>query len=251
MLMKKDPMKKIFLSVAMLALALSNLACWLPFVNRNVGTPVLSTEEPAIEDPQPEAQPPTDGEATAPEPSDTAAASTAPQVLSDNGVEITLPASYVLGNAEKDLPVLVEGLQALTEGSGQGIQVLYEQNKEDIVLWAYDTTSPSDHITSLLILKNEEFAGMPLALLSAFANTLLGDEVASLSQERLDLGGRDAVRFLSTAGNAGIETTQAIYLFNEAGKLWVVGFFTDHAQIGQQLPAFDAAVASINILPAE
>ena len=244
-------MKKLFTLVALLALALANLACWLPFINRAVETPVVSTEETTIEGPNPEAQAPNAVEETASEPTEMIEVSAAIQVLRDNGVEITLPASYVLGDAEKDLAVLLEGLQALSEDSGQDIQALYEQNKEDIVLWGYDTKSPSDHITSLLILKNEEFAGMPLTLLSAFANTLLGDEVESLSQERLNLEDRDALRFLSTAENDGVETAQAIYLFNEAGNLWVVGFFTNQAQIDQQLPAFDAAVTSINILPAE
>ena len=244
-------MKKHFTLVALLVLNLSTLACRLPFFNRALDPPVASTEETALEEPTSLAQEPNVPEEAAPKPTALGEISADTQVLKGNGIEIALPVSYVLGDAEKDLPVLVEGLQALSEDSGQDMQALYEQNKDDIILWGYDAESSAEHMTSLLILKNEEFAGMPLTILSVFANTLLGDEVESLSQERLKFGGRDALRFLSTAGSSIVENAQAIYLFNEAGKLWVIGFFTNQAQIDQQLPTFDAAVASITILPAE
>ncbi len=246
-------MKRLLTAIAGLTLVLSSLGCRLPFFDRAVETRVVVTEETAQEEPTPQNITPAETEQPAPEPtaSQTETASAEPQVFSDNGVQITLPSSYAMGDVQKDLAILVEGLQALSEEDAQDIQALYEQNQDDIILWGYDTASPAEHITSLVILKNEEFAGMSLTIISAFANALLGEEVDSLSQERLDLGGREALRFLTTAENAGVETAQAIYLFNEAGKLWVVGFFTNQAQIDQRLPAFDAAVASINILPAE
>ena len=86
---------------------------------------------------------------------------------------------------------------------------------------------------------------------SVDVKALLGDEVDSLAQERLTLGERDVLRFLTTAENAGVQTAQAIYLFNETGKLWVIGFFTNQAQIDQRRPTFDAAVASFAVQPAE
>ena len=92
---------------------------------------------------------------------------------------------------------------------------------------------------------------MSLAIVSVFAKALLGDEVESFSQERLTLGDRSVLRFLTTSETTDVETAQAIYLFNESGKLWVVGFFTSQAQIDQRLPTFDAAVASITIISAE
>jgi len=246
-------MKKLFILIAILFILLATLACRLPFFNRSTETQEVSTESAATDEPAPEVEELTLEEAAAPE---TIATQTEEVVgesqdFSDNGVQITLPASYTLGDIDKDLVILVEGLQVLSEDDAQDVQSLYDQNKEDIILWGYDTASPSTHMTSLLVLKNEEFAGMSLTIISAFANALLGDEVDSINQERLELGGREVLRFLTTAENAGVETAQAIYLFNEGGKLWVVGFFTNQAQIDQRLPTFDAAVGSINILPAE
>jgi hypothetical protein len=247
-------MKKIGFYCGCCVLILASLACRLPFFNHSVETLVVSTATTTLEEPTPLAHEPTVHDEAGLEPSSTPTEEEiAPetQVFGDNGVEIILPASYALGDVEKDLAFLVEGLQALSEEDAQDIQTLYEQNKEDIILWGYDTASPAQHMTSLLILKNEEFAGMSLAIISAFANALLGDEVDSLSQERMTLGGRDVLRFLTTAENAGVETAQAIYLFNEGGELWVVGFFTNQAQIEQRLPTFDAAAASFAVQPAE
>ena len=237
-------MKKMMRYLLFLALILSTLACRMPFVSRIFNPPVVGNEGSAYDEPAPLAEQPT---AAAQEQD----LSGQLQVYSDNGVEITLPGSFVLGDVEKDLSVLLEGVQVLSEETAQDIQALYEQNEQDIMLWGYDTDSPGEHTTSLLILKNEEFAGESLPMISVFANALLGEEVGSIDQEQLSLGEREVLRFLTSAEMSGVETAQAVYLFNEADKLWVIGFFTSQAQIGRRLSSFDAAVASFEYLGVE
>jgi len=244
---------KLFRYFVLVTLALMAVACRLPFFSQAAEPLQVSTEEPLLEVPEQPVEQPTATNTALPDPTAPALEEELPGevVFSDNGVEITLPGSYVMGDVDKDLALLVEGLKTLSEEDAQDIQVLYDQNKDDIMLWGYDSKSPGDHTTSLLIMKNEELAGMSLSLMSVFANALLGDEVDSLDQERLSLGDRDVLRFLTAAENAGVDTAQAVYLFNEAGKLWVIGFFTNQAQIAQRLPVFDAAVASFTYLGAQ
>ena len=245
-------MKKLFRYFVLVTLALMAVACRLPFFSQAAEPPQVSTEEFLLEEPAQPVELPTATNTARPDPTAAAPEEELPGevVFSDNGVEITLPDSYVMGDVEQDLALLVEGLKALSEEDAQDIQVLYDQNKDDIMLWGYDFKSPGDHTTSLLIMKNEELSGMSLALMSVFANALLGDEVDLLDQERLSLGGREVLRFLTTAENTGVDTAQVVYLFNEAGKLWVIGFFTNQAQIEQRLPVFDAAVSSFTYLGA-
>lgn len=248
-------MRKLALVAISIMLVLSTLACRLPFIGG-----LRAAEEEATEEAVTEAPVETESIETE-EPVVTDAAETESavdtgnetQVYSDSGVEITLPASYILGDVENDLAVLVEGLQAMSENEedADDIQQLYEQNKDDIMLWGYDSNSPSTHQTSLLVMKNEEFAGMSLAIIATFANVLLGEEVNSISNEQMALGDYDVLRFLTTSENAGVETAQAIYLFNAGGKLWMVGFFTNQEQIDTRLPSFDAAVASFTIVEVE
>jgi hypothetical protein len=101
------------------------------------------------------------------------------------------------------------------------------------------------------VLKNEEFAGMSLTLIAAASNVLLGEEVDSMNQTRMTLGDRDVLRFQTTSENAGVSTAQAIYVFNEGGKLWLVGFFTNLDQLEGRLPSFDAAIESFSYTPEE
>jgi len=248
-MIKKAPM--IFV---VLVLILATLACRLPTFKSPISTAeVVSDADEEEGVPAEEESPEMEEELFEPEEAEEeeGEVSEETRVLKDNGVEITLPSTYVLGDVEEDLAVLVEGLKAMSEEDAGDIQELYEKNKDDVILWGYDTDSPASHQTSLLVMKNEEFAGMSLAIISTFANVLLGSEVDTIQQERLTFGDREVLRFLTTAVNAGVETSQAVYLFNESGKLWLIGFFTNSEQIEDRLPTFDAAVASFEVISVE
>lgn len=236
-------MKKTISYFVLVMLVLATLACGLPFLNQ--------AQEPSMESTEGAG-----GEGSIPLESATSTQEVGggnqePRIFSDNGVEITLRGSFVLGDVEKDLPILAEGLKVLIEAEEINIRSLYEQNKEDIALWGYDTASQSQYTTSLIILKNEELAGTSLAIISVFANGLLKDAVDTIKQDRLTFGDREVLRFLTTSQSGGIESAQAIYMFNETEKLWMIGFFTSQAEIEQRLGAFDAAVASFRFIPAE
>jgi len=247
-------MKKFPLIILTVVLVLATLACRLPLLRSVLETPAVTTEDTAQEENAPPAEETAEADVAASDLDETESAAginAETKIYSDNGVEITLPSSYVLGDVEKDLAILVEGLQAMSEEDAEDIQQLYENNKDDIILWGYDTDSPASHQTSLLVMKNEEFAGMSLTIISTFANILLGEEVNIIEKERLTLGEKDVLRFLTAAENAGVQTAQSIYLFNDSGKLWLVGFFTDQGQIDTRLPTFDAAVESFTVLSME
>ena len=253
----KQLSKKLVISILILAA----MACRLPFArNTPAPTVVVVTEEPQSVPNEPESvtestaadevvEAPSAEEPATAEPSPSAA----PKVYAENGIEITLPDTYVMGDVETDLAILMEGLQTLGEEEVDDIEALYEANKDDIILWGFDLNSPSTHQTSILVLKNEEFAGLslPLPMAMSLATVLVGEEVDTLQQEILTLGGREVARFLTTAEAAGVPTAQAIYLLNESGKLWVIRFFTTQDQIDARLPTFDAAVASFKVVPAE
>ncbi len=257
-------MKKISKLLTISMLMLAAVACRLPFAkNTPAPTVVVVTEEPQPLPNEPETtevesatestaadeavEAPTDEEPATAEPSPTAAH----KVYSENGIEMTLPDTYVMGDVETDLAILMEGLQTLSEEEADDIEALYAANKDDIILWGFDLNSPITHQTSVLVLKNEEFAGLSLPMAMSLATVLVGEEVDTLQQEILTLGGREVARFLTTAEAAGVPTAQAIYLLNESGKLWVIGFFTTQDQIDARLPIFDAAVASFKVVSAE
>ncbi len=247
--------KKTIFFLVIILLVFPAFACGFPFL-RSTNPPTITGADPAEMTESPaegltESAPVEATEAAAPTEEAASSVSGETRVYSDNGVSISLPDSYVLGDVETDLEILVSGLQTLGEEEAQDIETLYETYKDDILLWGFDTESPLSHQTSLIVMKNEEFAGMSLTMIMAFANVLLGDEVSSMQQEMLTLNGRETARFLTSAENAGVTTAQAMYLFNEADKLWVVGFFTTQEQLQQRLSVFNQAVASFSYRPAE
>ena len=248
-------MKKTAYILASVFLILATLACRLPFRSDNTDAEETTVDgtAPEVEEATEEVVTETEAVVETEEVETAEPDSDGTAVYTDSGVEITLPDSYMVGDVEKDLAILVEGLTAMSEDSedAEDIQALYEKNKDDIMLWGYDTNSPSNHQTSVLVMKNEEFAGMSLAIISSVANLLLGEEVDSMSQANLTLGSHNVIRFQTTSENAGVQTAQAIYLFNDSGKLWLIGFFTNEEQFEERLPTFDAAVESFTVVDVE
>ena len=247
--------KKTALILVTAVLILSTLACGLPFGSRTADDAAGSgAADSGADEPMEVAVEPAEAESTedfAAEPEAVSGSTGDTAVYSDNGIQLSLPSSYLMGDAENDLAILMEGMQAMSEEDADDIQDIYDKNKDDVLFWAYDSNSPANHMTSAVVMKNEEFAGMSLALIAAFSNAIVGGEVDSLEQSQMELGGKDVLRFLTTSENAGVPTAQAIYLFNESGKLWMVGFFTNQEQFDNRLPTFDAAVESFTYTPEE
>jgi hypothetical protein len=166
-----------------------------------------------------------------------------------NGLEIsiTLPSSYDVNDPGADLSALAGDLGDLDTPLTGDLQNLLGGAEEDILVWGYDTASAGEFPVNFLVLKNEDFAAMPLGLISTFARSLIGNQVEILEEQRLTLAGRDTLRWISLTTQAGVELTQAVYLFKEDGILYLVGFNADPRGVYAQLGVFDAIVASLRI----
>lgn len=210
-------MKKYTLVLMSLVLVLATSACSLPFLNNSAEPASAAVTETAVE------ATPLPGMA----------------VYAANGVTINLPESYEL----KDVDTMVSG--------NETFQQLYQQYGDAIVLLAVDTASTTAIQDSVLVVKNETFASVPLGLLSTVAGSLLGDSATVLAQEELSLGGRDTLRLQTSVSSGDSPVTLVVYVFKEAGKLWMVGFLVDQEQMADPLPTSDAAVASFTVVNVE
>lgn len=173
------------------------------------------------------------------------------QIFSDNGVEIELPSSFVLGDEEQDLTMLMENLPAMGPHSSGDNEELFEENRENIAVWGYDEENETDVLTSFVVMKINDYSGIPLGIIASFGGSFLGSEADSIEQESLSLGGKDVLRFIITEEEDGVTTIQAVYFFYEANILWFAAFSTDETQIDQRLPTFDAAIASFRMIANE
>lgn len=255
--MKRHP---IFWMIVILSSAA--LACRMPFIGNLFEKAIFSSKLSPTRTAAPTAEaiftatieaPAADTEA-APEPtmteqSKSISAATAP--LQANGVEITLPDSFQLGDVNNNLEVLFENLPPEAQPYEQMMRDFYEINQDDIILWAYDTENLTIKYTNLLIIRNEDLAGIPLSMLTTFTSAFMDEALEGLLQETMVLGGREMMRLLTTAQVNDEKNTQVLYLFNEADALWLLGFFTNQADTESQLSLFDDAVASFTILSSE
>lgn len=223
--MVKHNMKKYALFIVILTLLLAGLACNLP-------SQAPAAEVPAVIEPA-------DG------------FKTENRVIDDIMITIALPESYYVSDSGADLSALVGGVGDSGASINGDLQNLLSSAQEDILIWGYDAGSAADVPPSFVVIRNEDYAAMPLGIISTFAGTLLGNNVEILEETRLTIAGRDTLRWITLTREAGLELIQAVYLFKESGSLYLVGFNADRQSVYAQLGVFDAIVASLNIAELE
>lgn len=214
-------MKKYSYYVIVLALLLAALACNLPYQNPAADVPVVSEAADGFR--------------------------TETRVDGENLIRIIVPESYYLGQAGSDLSALVESFGDTGIAVSGDVQNLLSSSQDDILVWGYDAGSGAAIPTSFVVIKNEEYAAMPLGLLSTFAGQLLGNTVQVVEQNRLTIGGRDTLRWITVTQESGYELTQVVYVFKDSGMLYLVGFNAERQEVYGQLAVYDMIVASLTI----
>ena len=231
-------MKKNQIFLILLVLLLVTLACSLPANfsgDKSTQEPTETLSEDAA------------GEPTAtPKPTSTTSPDQT-EIFQVGGFELLLPSTFVVSDDPADVPKLNELLDIMDEWSGEDFGGMTAIEEENIVLMGYDSQDPNPIPTSLLVLKNEEYAGAPLGLMNMFAGAILGDSVDLLQSDTLQMGNRQVIRWITGVNFQGEESYQAIYFFNDYNMLWIVVFVTDPALMNEKLPTFNDAVNSFTL----
>jgi hypothetical protein len=229
--------KKVLFTSICLVLMLTIMACHIPLISRGVSPETKKVENTLAETVEQQPTEEAETEALLQE-----------KVYQDNGVEMTLPATFILGDVENDFESLMNQGQSLEDEQAQTIKGIFENYKEDILMWAYDPEGDGQYGTGLLVMKNDQFAGMSLMLISTFAKSIISDQLDFVDQQRIKMDNREVLRIEASTGNLGVKSSQAFYIFNESGKLWIIAFFTDSDQIQESLLGFDQAVESFKFV---
>lgn len=229
-------MKKLHLYLILLVLLLVTLACSLPF-NQTEDEPSNEPSESLTEEPvnQPTAIPTNTRTVKAEE------------VFQVGSYSMLLPGSFIVSDDPVNVPKLNELLDIMDEWSGEDFGGMTAIDQENIVLVGYDSQDPNPIPTSLLVLKNEEYAGAPLSLMNMFAGAILGDAVDLLQSDTLQMGNRQVIRWITGVNFQGEESYQAIYFFNDYNMLWIIVFVTDPALMNEKLSTFNDAVNSFTL----
>lgn len=231
-------MKKNQMFLILLVILLVTLACSLPFNLSEDGSSQKLTEtlpEESAEEPK-----------ATPRPTSTTSLNQT-EVFQVGGYEMLLPSTFIVSDDPADVPKLSELMSIMDEWSGEDFGGMTAIEEENIELMGYDSQDPNPIPTSLLVLKNEEYAGAPLGLMNMFAGAILGDAVDLLQSDTLQMGDRQVIRWITGVNFQGEESYQAIYFFNDYDMLWIIVFVTDPALMNERLSTFNNAVNSFTL----
>lgn len=231
-------MKKNQMFLILLVILLVTLACSLPFN--------LSEDEPSQEITETLPEESAEGPTATPRPTSTTSPNQT-EVFQVGGYEMLLPSTFIVSDDPADLPKLNELMSIMDEWSGEDFGGMTAIDEENIELMGYDSQDPNPIPTSLLVLKNEEYAGAPLGLMNMFAGAILGDAVDLLQSDTLQMGDRQVIRWITGVNFQGEESYQAIYFFNDYDMLWIIVFVTDPALMNERLSTFNNAVNSFTL----
>jgi hypothetical protein len=170
------------------------------------------------------------------------------RLYTNQGVQIMLPTTYELGEIETDVP----GIQSILEvvaGTqvGTGFETMISRMTEDVRMWGTNTDGNLTNPTRILIMKNDELAKLPLALISLIDPSKLSDQVGKIEETKLTLGGREVLRVIATQA----ESAEAIYLLKDSDKLWIIGFITTSDRLVEGLTDFDKSVETFRVISVE
>ena len=167
------------------------------------------------------------------------------QLYYGEGMQITLPRSYISEDVKTSLPSIIETVTNLI-GSSEGLAGDLIRDLEGNVAWyGYDGESPAVYPTRFISIKNKSLSGFPMGLVTMGLETILKNNDTEVSRDDLTLGGRSVIRFTySNDGNAW-----AAYLFKEEGRLWINVFITTPANMAALLSEYDQSIGTISIDP--
>lgn len=207
-----------------LTLIIATIACYLPFAEQD-GNHLNQEQNVGILNGRSESRP-----------------------FGDAQVEVTVPGSYIVGYSGSDLAPLVDELGAELGPEAAILQQLFRNQQDNILFWGYESVGSGLPPVSFVVMKNDEFAALPLGIVATFADTLLGADVNVIQQDRLTLGGRDTLRLVTMSPSAGPDFYQVAYIFKESGSLFVVGFVVSQSGVAGQLPIFNSIVSSLKVV---
>jgi hypothetical protein len=160
----------------------------------------------------------------------------------DSIVTFLIPNSYYVGDTSE--------LSSLRENLDMGsvdLNNLFTIAQEGIIAWGYDTGSAAEIPTSFVVMKNQEYAAMPLGLISTLATSLLGNNIEIMQETRQSIAGRDTLRWITVTKEAGLELMQVVYVFKYSGVIYLIAFNADSHEVYGQLQNYDLIVASLRI----
>ncbi len=164
------------------------------------------------------------------------------------GVEMYLPDTFVGGNLDNDINLIIDRLKKLGPDFDSTVKMI-EQNRSSFALWAFDSKlSSTKFMTNVSVIHVKELSGMTLqTLLDASVAEIQGKATIS-AQDIVQLGNYEMGRLALSITQNGITAKEQVYVILENDVSWVVTFTSSPGEFNKRQPVFDQCMETFKIV---
>ncbi len=158
------------------------------------------------------------------------------------GMEIWLPDSYIGGNLDTDLDIILANIQK-AGSEFNATADLINRNRELFSLWAFDQKiGNSRFMTNVNVIRQTVLSSVTLQIYTeANAQSLPSDFKVTETSYR-DFGPYKGSRMLLSATIQNIKIKEAIYILQDGATMWVVTYGTSDGEFEERLPSFEKSI---------
>jgi serine/threonine-protein kinase len=166
-----------------------------------------------------------------------------------NGVELSLPESYVGGNpnARQDLEAIAQKLKTIDPKYEKTIEAL-KKNSSAIALLAFDAQNDkSKFVTNVNVTQEQLPAGTKIEQYLDHAVKQLSTRFHVVDQKVVSLEKYQAGRVVAESISGEIPLKNLYYVIQSGNDFWLVTYATTQGEFDRRLPNFEESIRTFNL----
>ncbi len=173
------------------------------------------------------------------------------KTIAGNGVELSLPESYIGGNPsnDKDLEAIAQNLKTIDPDFEKTVEAL-KKNSSAIALLAFDTqNAKSRFVTNVNITQEKLPVGTNIEQYLDNAVKQLSPRFRVVDQKVVSLEKYQAGRVVAETISGEIPIKNLYYVIQTGNEFWLVTYATTKSEFDRRLPNFEESIRTFHLSP--
>lgn len=164
--------------------------------------------------------------------------------VTGKGMEIYLPDTFVGGNLDNDLDVIIATLKKMG-GDVSSYADQIEKNRDSFALWAFDTQrSDPNYLTNVNVISQSVPSTLDLQTIVDQVKSVLPQGAKITAEKTVTLNGYEMERMTVDMQVATAHANEVVYLVKDNGKMWMVTFSTSPSEFAKREVVFDRCMTT-------
>jgi hypothetical protein len=164
--------------------------------------------------------------------------------VTGKGMEIYLPDTFVGGNLDNDLDVIIATLKKMG-GDVSSYADQIEKNRDSFALWAFDTKrSDPNYLTNVNVISQSVPSTLDLQTIVDQVKSVLPQGAKITAEKTVTLNGYEMERMTVDMQVATAHANEVVYLVKDDGKMWMVTFSTSPSEFTKREAVFDQCMST-------